>query len=412
MRSLSGLDTNDVFVPGQLPIRPNNVYASRGNVEDDLRQSIDRKQIPVVFGEYGVGKTSLVRFVVRDLENKGKLVNIESAANKDLADVFKACLETIGYRVEKKRSDVESRSAGSEATGKSNFGNAEITAKLINTEGTSHVIESEYAVSSPTDSKFIRICEEFGVCLLIDELHNASLEFKKDLAVFLKAYSNANCEKFKIILLGTSSDASDLVDLDQGIDRKIQEFQIPSMNSMESTYVVKTGMSRLAIEIPHSLVQRLVSLSVGSPDILQFLCLESAEAALKSQRDNVSEDNVKYSVERLVKNRSRRLYDKYTKVIEQAGIAKFRKQILRAMAESTSDYVSMEEIREKVSQYLSKEIPSTSLSGPLRDLKSREYEEILKDVKRGSGTRVHNLSAFKDPSMKSFIRLMSIRGET
>lgn len=409
MRSPSGLDTNDVFVPGQLPIRPNNVYASRGETEIDLRQSLERKQIPLVFGEYGVGKTSLARFIVRGVESEGKLVNIESAANKDLADVFKACLEQVGYRVEKKQTLSTSKTTTTEAAGKSNFGDAEITAKLVNSKSASKIIESEYAVSSPTDSGFIKICEEFGVVLIIDELHNASAEFRGDLAVFLKAYSNSNCLRFKIILLGTSSDASDLVDLDRGIDRKIQEFPIPSMNDKESRYVITAGMKSLGIEIPESLVIRLISLSVGSPDILQFLCLESAEAAIRDGRENITEANINYSVERLVKNRSRRLYDKYTKVIEQVGQAKFRKQILRAMAESTNDYVSMEEISEKVSNYLGRDIPSTSLSGPLRDLKSKDYEEILKDVRRTSGQRVHNLSAFKDPSMKAFIRLMAIK---
>jgi hypothetical protein len=69
----------------------------------------------------------------------------------------------------------------------------------------------------------------------------------------------------------------------------------------------------------------------------------------------------------------------------------------------------MNELMSSVSGYLGEEVPATTLSGPLRELKKKEFGEILRDVARPSndGVRVHNLSAFKDPRMKAFIRAMN-----
>jgi hypothetical protein len=78
------------------------------------------------------------------------------------------------------------------------------------------------------------------------------------------------------------------------------------------------------------------------------------------------------------------------------------------MAESSSDLVTMDELCKSVSGYLGEEVPSTTLSGPLRELKHVSHGKILMDVERPAGEgRVFNLTAFNDPRMKAFIRAMN-----
>lgn len=100
----------DVFTPGQLPIRPTNVYASRGLAEHGFRKALERGLVPVVYGAYGVGKTSMARVLLFETEIQDRLVNIESAADKTMQDVFARCLERLGYTVSTKR--VESSTTG------------------------------------------------------------------------------------------------------------------------------------------------------------------------------------------------------------------------------------------------------------------------------------------------------------
>jgi len=54
------LKPHDVFTPARPPLEDTNVYAARGEAEDDFAAALRRGMVPVVFGEFGVGKTSLV----------------------------------------------------------------------------------------------------------------------------------------------------------------------------------------------------------------------------------------------------------------------------------------------------------------------------------------------------------------
>lgn len=409
------LRPNDVFTPGKLPIRPTNVYAARGDAEALFLKTLGRAMIPVVFGEYGVGKTSMARYALRDKDSASLLVNIESVADKSLNDVFARCLEKLGYSVKTKRIGGSSTSSSLEQSAQAGVSaggwiNALVASKRTRNSGSTEQTEEQFSVTSPTDSKLIEICEAAGVVLLIDELHRATAEFTVDLSKFIKSYGNANCHNFKIVLLGTSSDASRLVSSDPGIDRLIQEVHLKSMTTSESEFVVKKGMADLAVAIDSSTVERIVRTSVGSPSILQYLSLEIAETAFPRIPRTATLSDVQAALKAFVETKEARLYKSYVAAVESVGELRYRKQVLRAMAECEDEYITMEQVRTKVSEFLGRDIPSTALSGPLRDLKEDRYGPVLSDVERPDGVgRLVNYTTFKDPALKAFIRLQVLR---
>ena len=409
------LQPNDVFTPGKLPIRPANVYAARGDAEELFLKTLRRAMISVVFGEYGVGKTSMARYALRDKDSANLLVNIESVADKSLNDVFARCLEKLGYSVKTKRIGCSSTSSSLEQSAQAGVSaggwiNALVASKRTRNSGSTEQTEEQFSVTSPTDSKLIEICEAAGVVLLIDELHRATAEFTVDLSKFIKSYGNANCHNFKIVLLGTSSDASRLVSSDPGIDRLIQEVHLKSMTIKESQFVVEKGMADLAVAVDSLTVERIVRTSVGSPSILQYLSLEIAEAAFPRIPRTALISDVQAALKAFVETKEARLYKSYVAAIESVGEVRYRKQVLRAMAECEDEYNTMEQIRTKVSEFLCRDIPSTALSGPLRDLKEDRYGPVLSDVERPDGVgRLVNYTTFKDPALKAFIRLQVLR---
>jgi hypothetical protein len=103
----------------------------------------------------------------------------------------------------------------------------------------------------------------------------------------------------------------------------------------------------------------------------------------------------------------------YFRAIGTTGSRRYRKRILEAVAQVDNDYATMEDIRTYISEAVGKAVPSESLSGPLRNLKTEDCGAVLKDVSRDvSGARIHHLSASSDPMMKSFVRLMNNIDET
>lgn len=72
-----------------------------------------------------------------------------------------------------------------------------------------------------------------------------------------------------------------------------------------------------------------------------------------------------------------------------------------------NDYITMEDLTREISGQLASETPSTALSGPLRELKTPAFGDVLKDVERTGGAgRIQNVTSFTDPMMKSFVRFM------
>lgn len=409
------LKPNDVFTPGRLPIHPTNVYAARGQAETLFKKTLGRGLIPVVFGEYGVGKTSMARYELRQKDAAAQLVNIESVADKSLDDVFARCLEKLGFTVKTKRVEGNSatrtheQSLQAEASA-GGWLKAVIASKRTKAAGSSESVEEQFVVTSPTDSKLIEVCEASSVVLLLDELHRATPEFTADLSKFIKSYGNANCQHFRIVLLGTSSDASRLVSSDPGIDRLMQEVHLKSMADSEAEYVVTRGMADLGIKIDPAVVARIIKTCVGSPSILQYLSLEVAEAAFDRNPRVATMADVDAALQAFVETKEARLYRSYVAAVESVGEFRYRKQILRAIAECEDEYVTMELIRDKVSEYLGSEVPSTSLSGPLRQLKEDRFGKVLNDVERPDGTgRLANYTTFRDPALKAFIRLQLLR---
>lgn len=112
------LQPNDVFRPGKLPIEQNNVYAPRGAKEIDFRTFISRGWVPIVYGEYGVGKTSLARHVLKEYSDAGKLVNVESVDGKEFEEIVQQILEKIGFSILKKETSSQSVTRTSEVSGK------------------------------------------------------------------------------------------------------------------------------------------------------------------------------------------------------------------------------------------------------------------------------------------------------
>ncbi|GAA1918925.1 ATP-binding protein [Nocardioides hwasunensis] len=387
---------DEVFTPTKIPLADTNVYTKRSDPEKALTRYVQRGQIPVVFGEYGVGKTTVVRRFFREADDAGTVVYVSSPAGKELADVFTVVLEHLDYAVE---TEISRRTGDSQ----------ELGARLVahGKLATSNEINTKYSlvVTSPTSEALIAEMASRQVTLIIDELHRATPSFREDLVDFMKACRGGNDDYPVIVLIGTTLDAERLVGQDPGIDRFVKELLVEPLTDEEARFIVTQGFNRLQLSVPDHLVETIIRTSAGAPTIVQSVCLDMAEACIARDDTFLTPSDYEAAVRTYLAENGRRLAGVYLKAIEQVGPKKYRKQILLAMAEQTHDFANMEEIRTRVSEQLGDDVPATALSGPLRELKSSE-DSILQDVERREGGRVYNLNSFRDPMMKSFIRFM------
>ena len=173
------LQPSDVFVPGKFPLGVSNIYANRGKPQDDFEKAVSRSFVPVVFGSYGVGKSSLSRFCAKPWEASKKLVYIETTYGKSLADILTRILEILGYEVTTETTTQTEREAGAEAGfglegGILGYLKASIAGKMSRKRKKALGAKRQLVVKSPTDSKVLDLCEEAGLFLMLDEMHRAS----------------------------------------------------------------------------------------------------------------------------------------------------------------------------------------------------------------------------------------------
>ena len=223
----------------------------------------------------------------------------------------------------------------------------------------------------------------------------------------MKAYANRNHRCFKIAIIGTETEANKLIIRDPGVDRLLQEVPVHPITEIEGRSILFDGMSRLGISVPEELGVRVIKSGVGSPFVLQYLALEMAEVARKTGSHELTPDMYTEALKTYAKAKAQRMIHQYRLAIETTGQKRYRKQILHAMAHAEDDYVTMDQLIRSVSKQMGEEVPSTALSGPLRELKTDKYGSVLTDIEGvSSSARAYNYSAFTDPAMKSVIRMI------
>ncbi|WP_197289153.1 AAA family ATPase [Nocardia sp. NRRL S-836] len=394
----------DVFTPNRFPLQKHNVYAARRDAEASIRSGLARAQAPVLYGEYGVGKTTLVKRYFYDRNEGGIVIEFLTPAGKGFDDVVKAVLEKLDYEVVVSRENKATVSA----TGESDVSFFGMLKAKIKLKGESTGSERlELVVSSPTDQGFLHIAADAKVTIVIDEMHKSSPSFRQQLAEMIKAANNLGEGYARFVLIGTTLDASKLVDHDAGIDRLIREVKLSVMTEEESRFIITDGMKRLGVSISEELINRIVSTAAGAPSLLQEICLDVAELAVTRDEKSVKDDDVDQAIRNFVLNSEARLTRRYMLATNTVGVKQYRKQILKAAANLDREFFTMDDLTSLVSQYVGEDVPASSLSGPLRELKDSQYGSVLTDVETPVGGRAYNLNAFKDPRMKAFIRAMN-----
>src|SRR5207249_356795 len=139
------------------------------------------------------------------------LVHFLTPAGKNVDDLARVVLEQLGYRVEVGRS--ERNTATVEGSLQTFL--APLTARIMGRVEQSTEAQSELMVTTPTDQGLLNVMADSQLVLAIDEMHKASDGFRIQLAEMIKAVSNLGRQYPRIVILGTTADATELVRRDE-----------------------------------------------------------------------------------------------------------------------------------------------------------------------------------------------------
>lgn len=270
----------NAFTPSQ-PIAERRLFAGREDVLKSMIRSIEDQRLHVViYGERGIGKTSLLHILTQAATEARYIVVYSSCgANSNFDDTFRAAAADIPLLYHSGFSPT-----GTEAEKGSTL------ADLLPPEPLS-------------PRKFGDLCAKLTgtrVLIILDEYDRAeSAAFRRDMAELIKNLSD-RLGRVQIVLAGVAADLTDLVEHIPSIRRNIFALRVPKMTEAEILQIVANGERESDLKFDKDAAAFVVAVARGLPYMASLICHHAGHAALDQNRSAVIAADVQSAVDRAV----------------------------------------------------------------------------------------------------------------
>ncbi len=299
------------------PIDRRALFAGRTRQLGDLFGVVDQPgQHALVYGERGVGKTSLVSVAAEVLAAAG-VVTARTTCDRsdDFESVWRKALGEIEFTVSR---------PGLGFTGETRDRRVSASA-LLAEDATPHDVRRGLQSLAGTSR----------VAIFIDEFDRlASGDDRLLFADALKTLSDELPES-TVVLVGVADDVEQLIAEHQSIERALVQIQMPRMSHAELAEIVTGGMDRARLTIARDAVETIARLAQGLPHYAHLLGQLAARAALEDLRTNVRPGDVNEAVAEAIDKTQQTVRETYRRATEENGDAVFTKIVLAcALADS------------------------------------------------------------------------------
>lgn len=242
------LEALELFSPGA-PIDENELFAGRSDQINQLIEAVlQRGQHAIVFGERGVGKTSLARtFSVRLIRPTKSLSSV--VVNCDPSDTYTSLWRKVFLDL---------------------------------SDGGKGVVDSVPTEIAPDDVR--RVLAGFDLTttpvIVLDEFDKLEDQRAKGLiANTIKTLSDYSVPA-TLILVGVANSVGDLISEHQSIARALVQVRMPRMNPAELQEIIDKRLSKLGMSITRPAVAQITALSRGLPHYTHLLGQYAARRAI------------------------------------------------------------------------------------------------------------------------------------
>ena len=389
-----------VFTP-RAPVGE-DMYAARRYeaLEDRVRNALAEQGAQVVlYGETGVGKTSLVNHLARGV----KMVRIECGPSFDL--MLNAAIAQVRPERDVDSTHTESRNAE---------GGASLGPLKAGIEaGHSHARRRE-PVPVGIAPEAVQALEGSGVRLLFfDNFENLQgttheRDTTRALAHLLKSLADRadeNPHALKAVVAGIPSASEELISLDQATARRTAQIEVPRMPRDELDQILGRGERKLRISFAGHARHLILSYSDGFPYYTHLLALHCARRVLSDGRNEVTLPDFDDALDEILAGCDLTLRSQYNRAAETSGQVRARKSIMEAVASMNDNEVTFKQIRTAFlaahSGYGNDPNRLNFLSTAIKPLKD-EYGIL---VDRGHPKSRRNAYRFRNPLMRAYVRL-------
>lgn len=379
-----GLEVGRVFSPAA-PIDERALFAGR---TDQLRDVIDavnqRGQHAMIFGERGVGKTSLANVLSDFLQAAGEEIlapHVNCDGTDDFSKLWRKILSEIEIASQVRR-------MGFTANTSAEFKNvADSLPKNITPDIVRRTLS---ALGSQT--LLIVIIDEF------DRLPNGNVG--RLFADAIKMLSDHSVPA-TLVLVGVADSVDELIEEHESVERALVQVRMPRMSPGELREIIENGLSRVEMTIEKDALNYISMLSQGLPHYTHLLGLYSAREAIDLGELRIALSHVKAAITKAITKAQQTIMSAYHKATMSPRKENLFTQVLLACALADSDdlgYFAAADVRGPMSLIMGRSYDIPTFSRHLNDF----CEETRGPVLQKTGYKHRFRFRFVNPLMQPF----------
>jgi len=375
---------NQVFSPTS-PIKQKDFFFGRINQLNKIADAINESgQHAILYGERGVGKTSLANIMATSYTNLypvkvtcNRQDNFFSLWESALNNIqFSQKTDGIGFNPQEKE---EIMKVGNQISG-------------IKELRPNHIVQ---VLNSLPGGRLLFIFDEFD--------NVSTKKARASFADLIKSMSDNNINS-TIILVGIADSIENLIGNHQSLERCLKQVKMPKMRNEECEEIILNGMNKLELTIDNKVKEKIIEFSSGFPHYVHLLCKYGAKEIIENEKKIFSEAYLNIAIRQGIENTSEQLRISYRKAILTSNSSSKWRDLLFACAIVSIDEFNAFTISDVVKIYNSitgKEVKNNSITYNLNQLVTENRGEVLVKIGKGMSTRY----MFNNPMMRAFVKL-------
>jgi Cdc6-like AAA superfamily ATPase len=337
------LEAGRVFTPTS-PIDERSLFAGR---DEQVRLIVDvvnqKGQHAVLYGERGVGKTSLANVLSSFLGNSAGSI-LAPRVNCDSTDTFDSVWRKIFEQIDL-----------TQAVRPIGFG---AVPEILATPFASKLPSGELAPESIRRMLTMLSVSALPI-LIVDEFDRLASAPRRAFADCIKTLSD-HAVGATVVLVGVADSVEQLIEEHASVERALVQIRMPRMSDDELVRVLKTGAARLGMVFDPAALTRVVRLSQGLPHYAHLIGLYATRAAIDDRTKVVTLDAVRSAVSRAINGTQQSVRSVYDVAVRSARKDNLFSDVLLACAMAETNelgYFAAQDVR-----------------GPIRKITGKPYE--------------------------------------
>ena len=378
-----------IFSPSA-PIGSIDLFAGR---MEEIRQSVSavsqQGQHVILFGERGVGKTSLAGLVHEfwsDLA-KDRTGVFPVRYNCDSADTYTRIWANIAESIK----DGFEKKGERPPTGETW---EELFADLRNENASPHSVRRLLDIA---DGTFVIVIDEFD-----------QIKDDETIALFASTIKNMsdNLSKSTLILVGVADTVDELIHDHASIDRALVQILMPRMRASELTEIIRRAYGRIGLSAAPGMLEHMGRLAQGLPHYAHRFGQEAGLAAVERESCIVEQQDVEEATRKALSYTNETIRSAYQRATTSPHKGAIFRQVLLACALASGDelgYFAAGDIRDPLHIVAKKRYDIPQFVGHLKKFAS-DRGPVLQSV----GDQWKRRYRFNDPLMRPYVVLTGI----